>query len=698
MKRSFLSALFIIISIAGFTQKVNIRLIHNRGIGSYEWQVLNEKYLPLFTGNEYPDADTVIFPLESNKRYFLNISLLEIKTDDTVLLSLSINDETIIRVLTDIGTGDHFFPFFTGVKSDDQSKITGGTDTDISEFPWQIYLESDNAVCGGSIIDNEWVITAAHCVRDDNNITIPASKMIVVVGANNPRDPRDGKEYSVNEVIVHENFDSRTLNNDIALLRLTERINYPNAEPIKLVSSKDASDGATDPGVMTWLTGYGITSVDPRIYPTTLQVVRLPVVSNEQASVVWRNIPASDIMAGYLDGNKDACTGDSGGPLVVPVSDKLKLAGLVSWGSSQCDTYGAYTRISLFESWITSKTGIEITFKAPVPQGDSIICPGTFSSEYEVSPVKDATLYNWSLLPANAGTISFNNETATVLWNSEYLGTAAIGLEVSRIDETSEPSKLNVNLARQTSFVGVLKDTVICAEQDIYLQLEVEGYNLIYNWYKDGDLISSNTLGELRILNSITDDSGNYFCQINGSCGSLVSNTFNLTVLPVTKITNITSDTELEFGDNLTLEASTEGHSLDYQWYKNDASINSGTNSILPLLNVNATDIGLYKTIVTGTCGTETSREVYIYVKNSTYPEQTDIFVWPTVVENEFKIAVENDDFYNLSLFNTLGKLIMKLDNCQYITNIDIGTFPAGIYIINIHNRDLRKSVKIIKK
>ena len=66
-----------------------------------------------------------------------------------------------------------------------------------------------------------------------------------------------------------------------------------------------------------------------------------------------------DLMAGYQNGNKDACNGDSGGPLVVPVFGEYKVAGIVSWGSTQCSTYGAYTRVSDFLQWIRSKTGLQ---------------------------------------------------------------------------------------------------------------------------------------------------------------------------------------------------------------------------------------------------------------------------------------------------------------------------------------------------
>jgi len=151
-----------------------------------------------------------------------------------------------------------------------------------------------------------------------------------------------------------------------------------------------------------------------------LQKAQIPIVSNVQASTVWPKIPASDMMAGFKSVTRDACAGDSGGPLVVPVDNVYKLAGIVSWGSSKCNTYGAYTRLSLFEDWITGKTGIEITFRAPVPTGDSIICPGTSSSIYRADPVANATSYNWSIVPAEAGTLNVRNELATITWKPGF--------------------------------------------------------------------------------------------------------------------------------------------------------------------------------------------------------------------------------------------------------------------------------------
>ena len=698
MKRVLLFTIALLVSVSVLSQKVEVQLTRTRNTSDSEWQILDEKFMPVLKDVEYPAEDTICFSLESGKRYFFLISISRIDNTDTSLYSLLINNNLILLINSDTGTGDHFFPFFTGVKADAGAKITGGTNAVISDFPWQVFVESDVFTCGGSIISDQWIITAAHCTRDEYNVKIPPSGMDVIVGANNPRNSLQGKRYLVSEVIEHESFDISTLNNDIALLKLKEPVDFPNAVPIKLISAKDATAGATDPGVMSWVTGYGVTQVDPVVYPSTLQKVQLPIVSNAQASLVWKEIAATDIMAGYRNGNKDACSGDSGGPMVVSVNGENKLAGLVSWGSTNCDTYGAYTRISLFESWITQKTGIEITFVAPVPQGDSIVCYGTSNSEYLAAAIAGTSAYNWSLTPQGAGTIFGNSGTAIVTWNSGFTGPAKVTLQISRNGELSDMSTLRVNVAKLTKILSEPADTVICAEKPIDLTIRAEGYNLNYSWFRNGNLLFSGPSGVLSILSATADDSGQYFCEIKGSCGSVVSRTINLTVLPVTRITTISPDTEVSFGENLTLYVTSEGHNLTYQWQKDDKILEEGVSSNLMLQNVNANDIGLYRTTVTGTCGTQLSDKVYVYVKKQDFSGDPELFIWPTIVKESFNVALSNDKLYTILLHNPVGRLLKIKEKCQYQTIMNIGDLPPGIYIATVYNDTFRRSIKLIKE
>jgi hypothetical protein len=146
MKRSLLVFLIYIIPLSVLSQKVSVQITRTKNASVSEWQILDEKLISVLAGNEYPDKDTIAFSLEADKRYFLLISVSEINYPDTSLFSLLLNSEPIMLIDSNAGTGDHFFSFFTGVKTDGEAKITGGTNADISSFPWQVFVEAGAAV------------------------------------------------------------------------------------------------------------------------------------------------------------------------------------------------------------------------------------------------------------------------------------------------------------------------------------------------------------------------------------------------------------------------------------------------------------------------------------------------------------------------------------------------------------------------
>ena len=695
MRKIMIIFLIMTISLSAFSQKVSISVVKQSKAADLRWHIMDSQHNPVFSDSEYYKVDSIPFSLEENKRFFLEISLLQAYKPDTIMLKLYINGEPILIIRSNIGQGDHLYPFFTGVPQK-TAKIAGGSSTDISDFPWQVYFESGDYTCGGTIIGNRWILTAAHCTRDDSGNVIPASEMDVIVGANDPANG-DGKKYYVSEAIVNENFDLNTLLNDIAILKLIDTINYTNAKPIKLISQQDANDGYTDPGVMSWVTGYGLTKVRPPVFPTTLQKVQLPIVSDAEADSVWSDIPATDLMAGYINGGKDACSGDSGGPLIVPYGGGYKEAGLVSWGSSNCNTIGAYTRISDFEQWITDKTGIEISYTPPVPSGDSIICQGVTSGTYSVEAIPDATAYEWQLVPSTAGTIAENAEQVTVTWNTSYFGAAAVKLRVTRDTSVSEWSALFVHLAKTTKITSQSADTVICAEQPISLDMNSDGYNLVYSWYKGSTLLKSGTSADVSLTTAAVSNTGVYTCNVSGSCGSDYSSPINLTVYPLTAITKVSQDSETAFGGNVTLSVSSQGHDLSFQWEKDKVALGDGNDSVFVMQNVTARNIGIYQVTVEGTCGTVTSDSIYVYVKKTDYTSEPEVFVWPTVTDNEFNVALSDDQTYNVRLYTITGKLMMEKTACQYQTTVSISDIPVGLYIVTIYNDKFRKSVKVLR-
>jgi hypothetical protein len=692
MKNILFISILYLIPISVMSQKVPIQVIKSGNAALSEWQILDKQYRPVFPGSEYFKQDSVSFTLEANERYLLEISVSEIYEPDTTLYSLRINGEPIMLIRSKIEPGDHFYPFFTGVKAE-PTKIIGGTNANIADFPWQVYYISGPYLCGGSIIDQNWVVTAAHCTKDSNGNPIPASSMQIKVGSSTTSG---GKVYNVSNVIVHSGFNSQTLINDIALLKIAGPINYTNATPIKLVSPYDVAAGATDPGVMSWVTGWGLIRVNPQTLPSNLQMVQLPIVSNAQAAIVWGTIPSTDIMAGYLTGNKDACNGDSGGPLVVPVNNEYKLAGLVSWGSSNCDTYGGYTSVSALETWILTNTGIQYAPSSPI--GDTIVCQGVNSSQYSTGVIPGATSYEWQMSPSNAGVITGNSNNGTVVWNTNYAGSVTLLVRATIYGTISEWSGLNVKIALNTKLISQSRDTALCAGQPVSLIVNAAGYNLIYNWYKNGTLIPSSNSNVFNVSGTTTGNSGIYKCNVSGSCGTLFSNNINLTVHPLTNITYISSDTQVAFGKDATLEVISDGYDLSYQWQKNDTLLDNTNTSLLVLQDVNATNIGLYRVTVKGACGTKISDTIYVYVKKANYSNEPEIFLWPTITSDILNVALSNDQLYNVRIYSSLGIMMKEQINCRYKTAISLGNLPIGMYIVDIYNNSFKKSLRVIKR
>lgn len=697
MKRYLFISLLILTSLSVYAQKVSIQVIITKNAGLTDWQILDDQKQSVFQGIGYLQQDTVSFSLDADRHYSLKLSVAENAAADTHLLTLVLNNEPLLYIKSYIGAGDHLIPFFTGVRTP-VAKITGGTNTLISDFPWQVYYISGNFRCGGSIISNRWILTAAHCTKNSTGGAIAASDMFVRVDVNNPANAAEGHTYAVSQAIVNEGFNDQTLLNDIALLRLTDTINFVNAKPIKLISADDVAQGAIDPGVMATITGWGLTHVSPNVLPTTLQKVQLPVVTLAQAETVWGNtIPVTDIMAGFLNGNKDACNGDSGGPFAVPVLDEFKIAGIVSWGSANCNTYGAYTRVSDFLSWIQTNTGITSGFKPHAPEGDSIICQGTVSTAYSIPVVTGATAYEWKILPANAGVITGNSRSASVIWNVSYTGPVNIIVRVNLNNKLSDWGRLNANLVVNTELLNQSRDTIMCAGQPITLKVNAIGYNLHYSWFKNSQAVPTNSAPTLTILTTKADDSGVYKCVIDGSCGSVTSNNINLTVYPVTAVTKIPPATEVAFGGDVTLNVTAVGHDLTYQWQKDSSVIANSNTPSLFLHNLNAGDIGIYRVRVNGTCGTTTSDTIYLYVKRTDLVSDPQVFVWPSMTNSEFSVALNNDAFYNIRIFNSSGEKVREQLNCRYQTRINISHLAKGIYVVEVYNSGFKKSLKVIK-
>ncbi|HLN20305.1 MAG TPA: trypsin-like serine protease [Bacteroidales bacterium] len=690
MKKFLAGIPFFLFCLAAFPQKVNVHVVRFRDV---EWQILDAEHYPVYPGSALSKADSTVFSLETDKEYYLYVSVKPNQAGESNLLLLYIDNEPVILINGD-KTGDLFFPFYTGVRQP-ETKITGGTNALLSEFPWQIYLVSGNFACGGSIIAPNWILTAAHCVVDSAGYPISPDLVTVKAGANNPFNANEGVVYNAAQVIPNAGYSRKTLENDIALIRLQTSI--VNATPVRIVTSYEEGFGVTNPGVMTWVTGWGTTSPTVYKFPTQLQKVQLPIVTTAQASTVWRDIPSTVIMAGYRNGTKDACSGDSGGPMVVDVLGEYRLAGLVSWGSEDCNTYGAYTRVSLFENWIYSRTGISAPFIPSAITGDTVICNSGNTTYYSVSPVSGIESYEWKILPAAAGSVSGSSSTAAISWNIDYTGSAELAYRVRRGGIISEWSRLSLNVVDETKLLIVPQDQVLCENMRLTFDAEAKGYKLSYAWYFNGDLLRTSQSPDLVINPVKPQNSGDYVLEARGYCNVLRSRPISLIVNPLTEVNSVSPDVTLPFGSDHVLSVNATGHQLRYQWIKENTPVQGAAGNSLNLTNVNASDIANYRVIVSGTCGTVTTDSIFVFVSNERQPGGPGIYLWPTVTDDNFNLAVDKGDPYDILIIDTSGKAQRIYRNLRYQNNIDISKLPKGLYIVSVRGKDFHKSIRIIK-
>jgi len=233
------------------------------------------------------------------------------------------------------------------------SRIVNGVDSEVGQWPWQISLHYKGSngfshICGGSLIDSNWVLTAAHCVEFDT----VTSNFRVVLGKHKQTVVGEQEEtVDVERIILHENYNQGSgIPNDIALLKLSKAASTSNAH-ISLVSLP-SSDSESFLNEECYISGWGKTSSTSGI-ADTLQHVRINVMGNSQCQWQWlfQSILSTHICVG--GGSESACNGDSGGPLVCLKNNEYVLAGVTSWGSSNCQNMpNVYTRVSKFLSWI----------------------------------------------------------------------------------------------------------------------------------------------------------------------------------------------------------------------------------------------------------------------------------------------------------------------------------------------------------
>ncbi|XP_056450806.1 transmembrane protease serine 2-like [Gadus chalcogrammus] len=233
---------------------------------------------------------------------------------------------------------------------DPSTRIVGGTPADWNAWPWQVSLQYYGPhFCGGTIIGQYWILTAAHCFQSER----PSHTSILRVYYGGVRLSWMFSSASVRRIIVHEDYNIEPQANDVALLRLRRPLTFTQDVRPACLPNVGVN---LNPERNAWTTGWGTLS-SGGVSPDELMQAEVTIYSRDrcnQRHILDQQVTETMICAGKLAGGVDSCQGDSGGPLVAKEGGVWWLVGDTSWGV-ECalrNRPGVYGNVTYFSDWI----------------------------------------------------------------------------------------------------------------------------------------------------------------------------------------------------------------------------------------------------------------------------------------------------------------------------------------------------------
>ncbi|XP_017493532.1 PREDICTED: lectizyme-like [Rhagoletis zephyria] len=237
-----------------------------------------------------------------------------------------------------------------------ESRIIGGEETTALQLtPYLVSLSVSSIayghVCAGAIIGREWVLTAAHCLRELNNLNGDAIGLPIYAGIQDRSDIENAQIRNIDFYFNHKQFNASDVSSpDIALLHVSQPFEFnSNVYSIILPYQGEAYTNKT-----SHTYGWGLTNADAQEYVKKLQVSQSEVLSDNGCR---EELPVdTPLGTNQICAKTSACFGDGGSPLVYETTGGAELVGITSWGYLPCGYNGRptiYTEVSRYISWIT---------------------------------------------------------------------------------------------------------------------------------------------------------------------------------------------------------------------------------------------------------------------------------------------------------------------------------------------------------
>ncbi len=242
------------------------------------------------------------------------------------------------------------------IDKNERAHIIGGSESEQAAYPFMVSIGDrfDTQFfhfCGGVLISDQYILTAAHCSTD-----VVVDEVGATLGTNDP--DTEGTVVSVSKVIVHPKWEEDTvLGYDMALWKLSERVDLEALNLNTVAMLRPNNSALAQPDILASVLGWGVSDLES----SRLQEAHLPIATNAMCGASYPQVPSFDtqICAGLPEGGLDSCQGDSGGPLLVRDEEQSRWihAGITSWGQgcAVAGFFGIYGRTSALSQWAYEK-------------------------------------------------------------------------------------------------------------------------------------------------------------------------------------------------------------------------------------------------------------------------------------------------------------------------------------------------------